>query len=303
MKKGGSFTYLTKEGFRSLWSNRLMSVASIAVLMSCMIIIGCASMIFINMNGVLRHIEQQNVVMVFLEDTVGKEAADQVGEQIKALPNVKECTYVPKDSAWEKQMASLGEDAALLEGLGENPLPDAYRVTVSDLSQFQATVESLKKLPGVLSIQENSELAGKVMEMRRSVTAVAGVIIGMLLLVSLFIVSNTVRLTIFSRRLEISIMKDVGATDGFIRWPFMVEGMTIGVLSGLLSLGAVWGLYALGVKAFGGLLTTFGMSTAPFQAYAGWLLLGFVLLGLLTGVVGCAISMKRYLKDGGGNLG
>ena len=108
--------------------------------------------------------------------------------------------------------------------LGENPLPDAYKVTVDDLSRFEETVASLKNLPGVLSIQENSELAGKVMEMRQSVTAIAGIIIGMLLLVSLFIVSNTVRLTIFSRRLEISIMKDVGATDGFIRWPFMVEG-------------------------------------------------------------------------------
>ncbi len=237
MKKRGSFAYLTKEGFRSLWSNRLMSVASIAVLMSCMIIIGCASMIFININGILGHIEQQNVMMVFLEDTVGKEEADQLGVEIKALPNVKGCVFISKDSAWEKQMESLGEDAALLEGLGENPLPDAYKVTVDDLSRFEETVASLKNLPGVLSIQENSELAGKVMEMRQSVTAIAGIIIGMLLLVSLFIVSNTVRLTIFSRRLEISIMKDVGATDGFIRWPFMVEGMAIGVLSGVLSLG------------------------------------------------------------------
>lgn len=303
MKNGGSFTYLTREGFRSLWSNRLMSIASIAVLMSCMIIIGCASMIFVNINGVLGHIEEQNVIMVYLEEAAGEAEAEQVGTGIRALPNVKDCAFVSKESAWDKQMESLGDDAALLEGMGKNPLPDAYRVTVSDLSLFDETAERLKKLPGVFSIQENSELAGRVMEMRRSVTAIAGVIIGLLLVVSLFIVSNTVRLTIFSRRLEISIMKDVGATNGFIRWPFMVEGMTIGVLSGLLSLGAVWGLYALGVKAFGGLLHTFGMGAAPFQAYAGWLLLGFLLLGLLTGVLGCAISMKRYLKDGGGSLG
>ena len=303
MKKRGSFAYLTKEGFRSLWSNRLMSVASIAVLMSCMIIIGCASMIFININGILGHIEQQNVMMVFLEDTVGKEEADQLGVEIKALPNVKGCVFISKDSAWEKQMESLGEDAALLEGLGENPLPDAYKVTVDDLSRFEETVASLKNLPGVLSIQENSELAGKVMEMRQSVTAIAGIIIGMLLLVSLFIVSNTVRLTIFSRRLEISIMKDVGATDGFIRWPFMVEGMAIGVLSGVLSLGAVWGIYALAIKAFSSVLVAFGIGAAPFSAYAGWILLGFIALGLLTGMVGCAISMNRYLKNGGGGLG
>lgn len=141
------------------------------------------------------------------------------------------------------------------------------------------------------------------MEMRQSVTAIAGIIIGMLLLVSLFIVSNTVRLTIFSRRLEISIMKDVGATDGFIRWPFMVEGMAIGVLSGVLSLGAVWGIYALAIKAFSSVLVAFGIGAAPFSAYAGWILLGFIALGLLTGMVGCAISMKRYLKNGGGSLG
>ena len=125
--------------------------------------------------------------------------------------------------------------------MGENPLPDAYKVTVDDLSRFEETVASLKNLPGVLSIQENSELAGKVMEMRQSVTAIAGIShLALLLLVSLFIVSNTVRLTIFSRRLEISIMKDVGATDGF--YPLAVYGgrMAIGVLSGVLSLGAVW---------------------------------------------------------------
>lgn len=303
MKNSGSFAYLTKEGFRSLWSNRLMSIASIAVLMSCMIIIGCASMLFININGILGHIEDQNVVMVYLEDAASDERAEQIGGEIRALSNIKDCVFISKESAWDKQMESLGDDAALLEGLGENPLPDAYKVTVDDLSRFEETVESLKKLPGVISLQENSELAGKVMEMRRSVTAIAGIIIGMLLLVSLFIVSNTVRLTIFSRRLEISIMKDVGATDSFIRWPFMVEGMAIGVLSGLLSLGAVWGLYALAIKAFGSFLASFSMSAAPFAAYAGWILLGFIVLGLLTGVVGCAISMKRYLKDGGGSLG
>ncbi len=303
MKNSGSFAYLTKEGFRSLWSNRLMSIASIAVLMSCMIIIGCASMLFININGILGHIEDQNVVMVYLEDTASDERAEQIGGEIRALSNIKDCVFISKESAWDKQMESLGDDAALLEGLGENPLPDAYKVTVDDLSRFEETVESLKKLPGVISLQENSELAGKVMEMRQSVTAIAGIIIGMLLLVSLFIVSNTVRLTIFSRRLEISIMKDVGATDSFIRWPFMVEGMAIGVLSGLLSLGAVWGLYALAIKAFGSFLASFSMSAAPFAAYAGWILLGFIVLGLLTGVVGCAISMKRYLKDGGGSLG
>lgn len=303
MKNSGSFAYLTREGFRSLWSNRLMSIASIAVLMSCMIIIGCASMIFININGILGHIEDQNVVMVYLEDTASDEQAEQIGGEIRALSNIKDCVFISKESAWAKQMESLGDDAALLEGLGENPLPDAYKVTVDDLSRFEETVESLKKLPGVISLQENSELARKVMEMRGSVTAIAGIIIGMLLLVSLFIVSNTVRLTIFSRRLEISIMKDVGATDSFIRWPFMVEGMAIGVLSGLLSLGAVWGLYALAIKAFGSFLASFGMSAAPFAAYAGWILLGFIVLGLLTGVVGCAISMKRYLKDGGGSLG
>lgn len=303
MRAEGSLAYLTKEGFRSLWANRMMSIASIAVLMSCMIIIGCASMIFININGILGHIEDQNIVMAFLDETASDEQAEQVGEAIRALPNVKACTFVAKEDAWEQQLESLGEDAVLLEGMVENPLPDAYRVTVDDLSLFSQTVESLKALPGVQSLQENSELAGSVMEMRRSVTAIALVIIGMLLIVSLFIVSNTVRLTIFNRRLEISIMKDVGATDGFIRWPFMVEGMAIGVLSGLFSLGAVWGIYALAVKAFGGFLDLFGTGAASFGTYAGWMLLGFLLLGLLTGVLGCVISMNRYLKNGGGSLG
>lgn len=126
----------------------------------------------------------------------------------------------------------------------------------------------------------------------------------MLLLVSLFIVSNTVRLTIFSRRLEISIMKDVGATDGFIRWPFMVEGMgNRRFIRSAVSWGRVGNLWRWQIKAFSSVLVAFGIGAAPFSAYAGWILLGFIALGLLTGMVGCAISMKRYLKNGGGSLG
>ena len=296
--KGSSLKYLTKEGFRSIWVNKLMSLASVAVLMACLVIIGLGAMIFFNINALLDSVENQNVIMVFAENDATDEEVSELGNKIKVLDNVEDCIFVPKDDALLEQRESMGKDAALLDGLEENPLPDAYKVVVKDLSQFDDTVSKLKAINGIQRVRENSDVASKLINIRRAVTIISVGIVALLFIVSLLIISNTIRITMFSRKLEISIMKAVGATNWFIRWPFMIEGVNLGIISCFVSFLVLMGIYSGIQYICAGLIDQFRL--VSFWDYA-WYILGiFAAIGVFTGSVGSLISMGKYLKEQGG---
>lgn len=295
--KGASLKYLTKEGFRNVWVNRLMSLASVSVLMACLVIIGLGAMIFFNIDALLDTIERQNVVMVYVDKSATDEQTTKIGLDLNLMENISNIEFVPKEDAFEAQKQAMGDDAALLEGLDENPLPDAYKVTVADLTQFKATVDGIKKLDFVDTVRENSDVADKLIGIRKGVTAVIVGMVSLLFIVSLFIISNTIRITMFSRKLEISIMKAVGATNWFIRWPFMIEGMLLGVIAGLVSFGVLVGLYQGMVYIFSDVLAIF--TPVAFGGYAGYILFAFMAVGIFTGSFGSLISMSKYLKEQG----
>lgn len=295
--KGASLQYLTKEGFRNVWVNRLMSLASITVLMACLVIIGLGSMLYFNINSLLDTVERQNVVMVFIADGTTDEDTTRLGNEIKTMDNIAECIFVPKEDAFNAQLESMGDDAVLLDGLDENPLPDAYKVVVSDLTNFRPTVEKLRSLNFVDTVRENSDVADKLINIRHAVTAISLGIVVLLFMVSLFIISNTIRITMFSRKLEISIMKAVGATNWFIRWPFMIEGILLGTISGLVSFGVLAGIYQAIVLVLNNMLALF--KPVPFGGYAVYILLIFLAIGIFTGSFGSLISMTKYLKEQG----
>ena len=297
--KGTSLKYLTHEGFRNVWVNRLMSLASVTVLMACLIIMGAGIMIYFNINNVVDKVQSQNVVMVYVADDASEDETTQIGTSLKGISNVENCEFVPKEVAFQEQIQSMGGDAALFEGFDEIPLPDAYKVTVKDLSQFENTVSQIKQINKVDSVRENSDLASKLLSLRHAVSIVSVGLVVMLFLVALFIISNTIRITMFSRKLEISIMKAVGATNWFIRWPFMIEGMILGTISGIVSLGVLWGLYAVAEKVFAQTLSLIGFSLVPFSGYWWQILLVFVAIGLFTGGFGSLVSMAKYLKEQG----
>ena len=297
--KGTSLKYLTHEGFRNVWVNRLMSLASVTVLMACLIIMGAGIMIYFNINNVVDKVQSQNVVMVYVADDASEDETTQIGTSLKGISNVESCEFVPKEVAFQEQIQSMGGDAALFEGFDEIPLPDAYKVTVKDLSQFENTVSQIKQINKVDSVRENSDLASKLLSLRHAVSIVSVGLVIMLFLVALFIISNTIRITMFSRKLEISIMKAVGATNWFIRWPFMIEGMILGTISGVVSLGVLWGLYAVAEKVFAQTLSLIGFSLVPFSGYWWQILLVFVAIGLFTGGFGSLVSMAKYLKEQG----
>lgn len=297
--KGTSLKYLTREGFRNIWVNRLMTLASVTVLLACMVIIGVGAMAFFNINVLLDKVEAQNVVMVYVNKEADQATVAAVGETLETLSNIETCEFVPKEDAFQQQIEAMGGDSAIFEGLSDNPLPDAYKVTLADLSIFDETVSQIKLIANVDSVRENSDLAGKLLSVRRAVTIVSVGLVAMLFLVALFIISNTIRITMFSRKLEINIMKAVGATNGFIRWPFFIEGVLIGVIASIVSLGVLWGLYELAVLSFADILSGLNFSLVPFLSYALQIFGVFLLIGIFTGGIGSMISMNKYLKEQG----
>lgn len=292
-----SLTYLTKEGFRNIRSNKLMSLASIAVLMSCLVLIGVASLLFININIMLGDISQQNVIMVYIQDDATDEQIEQMGAEIQGMSNVATSTFIPKEEAFPEVMESIGTAAALFEGMESDLLPDAYEVTLKDMELYDETVSSLEKLDNIIQLRHNRDFAQQLTTLRTTAGYISIAVIAMLLVVSLFIISNTVRVTMYNRRLEIRIMKSVGATKWFIRWPFIVEGIVLGVIAGIVSLAIVFGIYEAGIKAVGNMLSILSSKPAPFADYALHMLVAFVATGVITGAIGSIVSMNKYLKE------
>ncbi|MBQ5994538.1 MAG: permease-like cell division protein FtsX [Clostridia bacterium] len=295
--KRGSLKYLTREGFRNIWVNRLMSLASVTVLMACLIIIGVGSLLYFNINSVLDLVESQNVVMVYIEDGTSELDTSDIGIQIKNIDNVEDCVFIPKEDAFQKQIEEMGSDSAIFEGFEESPLPDAYKVTVKDLSLYNQTVGQIQNIDHILKVRENSDLASKLVSVRQAVTLVSAGLVLMLFLVALFIISNTIRITMYSRKLEINIMKAVGATNSFIRWPFLIEGILLGLISSIVSILILWGVYQLIIYAFSSVIADFGFGFVPFLDYIWYIFAVFVGIGIFTGTIGSMVSMNKYLKE------
>ena len=301
---GSSFRYLIKEGFRNTWTNRMMSIASICVLLSCLVLIGSASMIFLNIDSLVDRIEDENVIMVYINDNATDPQIEEMGKKITAMSNVSKIEFISKEQAWAEQLETMEEAQAkfFTEVSSDIPLPDAYKVTVKDLSQFKETVTSIKALDNIDTVRENTELAKKLDAISHGISIIAIIIIAVLFAISLFIISNTIKLTVYSRRLEISIMKSVGATNSFVRLPFVVEGIILGIVSGVVSLGVVWGVYELAVHQFGELFSSIGISPLNFTDYALIMLGVFLAIGIISGVGGSLITMRRYLNKEGSEI-
>ena len=301
---GASFRYLIKEGFHNTWTNRMMSVASICVLLSCLVLIGSASMIFLNIDSLVQKIENENVIMVYIDDEATDADIDELGIELQNLNNVQKIEFVAKEDAWAEQIATMDEAQAefFTEQTDEIPLPDAYKVTVKDLEQFTTTVKQIKKLNHIDTVRQNTDLAKKLAKISNGISIISIVIIAVLFAISLFIISNTIKLTVYSRRLEISIMKSVGATNSFVQLPFVVEGVILGIVAGVLSLFAVWGIYELAINRFGDVFSSIGLDPLKFTDYA-WIMLGvFVAIGIVSGVGGSLITMRKYLTKEGSEI-
>ena len=330
--KISSVRYLIKEGFKGAWANRLMSLASIGVLVACMVVIGLAILISENVNVAIGNLEQQNVVMIYMKDynwalysdnfdssEDAAENADENGiaesdyvihsedeakalcDKISALDNVASVEYVSSESGLESVKANMLEGQSeyftFLDDEYGNPLSAAAKVTMTDMSLFDDTIEQIKTIDGVDTIQSQSDLADQITAVKQGIY-VAGIwIIAILIAISLVIVSNTIRVTMYNRKLEISIMKAVGATNAFVRIPFVIEGILIGLISALISEGLLYFCYRVATETIS---TTLGTSDiVKYGDVALNLLLVFVCIGVFAGMLGSVIMISKYLKREG----
>ncbi len=297
--KNRNIRYLTHEGIRNIGINRLMSVASVAVLMSCLVIMGFAVMLFLNVDSLLQHIEAQNVVMVFCDVDASAEDIENTRLKLSTIENISSCEFVSKEDAFEAIKVSLGDNAEILKNIDNDFLPAGYRVTITDMALFEETVSKISSVETVDDIQQNGALASKLEEIRSAVTYISIGVIIVLFVVSMFIIANTVRITMFSRKLEISIMKAVGATNWFVRWPFLVEGLVIGLISSVVSFAVLAVLYSALSGPFSSIFGLLGNIVVNFWDYALIIFGGFVLISVITGGFGSLISMRKYLKEQG----
>jgi len=289
--------YLLKEGIKSIWSNRMMSIASIGVLVSCLLLTGAAELITLNVSSVVDEIGGENVTRVFLEQEVTDLEAVYIQDEIGKLSNVSNTEFVSKDDAIKEYEDTLREDIfSQMQGEG-NPLPNSVDVTLVDLSLYDETMAEITAIDGVDEVRDTREIASKLTSLSTLVSSMSLWIVLALSLISIFIISNTIRMTMYSRRFEISIMKSVGATDTFIRIPFVFEGMIIGLISAVISEVLLYFCYRVATETIIGTL-----GTTDIVKYSDMALILFVLfagIGILAGVLGSAIMIGKYLKREG----
>ena len=294
-----SLGYLLKEGIRSLWTNRTMTLASVCVLISCLLLTGTAVLFSMNIATAMKDVENSNSITVYLDDNLPALKAVEVGEQLRQLDNIATCDYVPKDEALKDILEGMGDEGSVFEGLtgSDNFLPDAYRISFEDISKYDETIAAIESLEGVNKYTDYSEIIDRLNSIDNMVRIFGVVVVAVLGVVSLFIIANTIKVTMFSRRLEISIMKSVGATDMFVRIPFVVEGMLIGLISSLLSTLIIGLAY---VRIMDAIVNVIPFFTPVVMDTFFWPMMGcFVLAGLLFGMMGGLISIRRYLKHEG----
>ena len=299
--KWSSFQYLTKQGLHNLRANRLMSLASIGVLTACLLLTGIAGLFSANVNSLVEYLGDQNETVVYLDQGLSDEELASVDQTLRSMPGLAAVTYVSQEEVLETYKGYMSEYADLFNDFEEdNPVHANYRVVLEDLNQLDEMIAQLEQIDGVYSVSAPTQLSSVFLTIQRAVTYAGWALVAVLALVSVVVISNTIRLTVFARRKEINIMKYVGATNGFIRWPFFVEGTSVGLISGLLAAGLVIGAYALVVNRIGAMSGFWGPILGSCLLSVGqvWpVVLGaFLIFGVVIGSIGTAMSIRKYLE-------
>ena len=294
-----SFGYLIKEGFKNLVHNRLMTLASIGVLISCLVLTGSAVMLTVNVSNIVDSVGDTNVTKVFLDDSYTKLEAVYKGKELSQVANVSQVEFIDKDEAIQAYRDQLGDEVFANMSGDDNPLPYAYSVKMDDLSKYDDTVARIKEVDGVASVSSHREVAEKLTNLSSFITTMSLWIILALAIISLFIISNTIRMTMFSHRFEISIMKSVGATNAFVRVPFIIEGVVIGLISAII---AIILLFVLSDAVINSVQKILDFKYTRFTEVM-WPIIGsFVGAGVLVGSLGSMVSIRRFLTHEGNEI-
>ena len=287
--------YFFHEGLSNMFSHGFMSFAAIGITVACLLIMGTFTLVAVNANELLRDLEQENEILAYVDDSYTEEQAKALQSKLEAVPNVASAKFISKEEAMEA-FAEQYPDEALFQDLDPEIFRDRFAIKITDLEQIRQTKEAVESVTGIAKVNAYEEIAGGFITVRNVATVVCVALIAVLFVVSVFIISNTIKLTTFDRREEIAIMRMVGATNGFIRWPFVYEGFLFGFLGAAVAFFLQWALYeavAKGVDANDALqlihIIPFSELWAPVAAvFAG--------AGIVIGVGGSLSAIRKFLQ-------
>ncbi len=299
--KASSARYLVGQGVKSIWRNRMMSFASFCIILVSLLMVGVSVLATININRIIGGIEDQSEAAVTIKDDITDEQQQALKEQIESLPNVASVTFYSKEDAWEKMKADMSDEQQdLFRYADENPLPDTFRMTVKDISMMADTSMQIETFENVDSVKSPTQFADVLVSVKNIMMIIMGAVIAALIVVCLIIISNTTRASVFARRKEINIMKYVGATNSFIRIPFFIEGMLVGILAAavamVLTKFAYEGVYNI-FKNDMSLWSILGVDNLyPFSKMFVRVVVAYLVSGAFIGAVGTSISAGKHLK-------
>ncbi len=298
--KSNNVTYLVKKGISSVWKNFIMSFASFSIMLVSLLQVSITVLLMLNVNIVMGNIEDTNEAVVYVQEDATEDQVQHIKQVLENNDNLSEVVYYSKEQALNDFKEDMGEYSELFEYLEDNPMPETFLVRVKDLSKIHQTAEAIRSIDAVQQVKVSSEFASALINIRRTFSIITIGMLAVLILVSLVIISNTIRTSVFARRNEIQIMKYVGATNSFIKLPFFVEGMFVGILSGAAAWGLTWFIYDSIYPLFtenAALWQMFGFfNLISFDSISIIVLLTNCAAGALLGAVGTTISMGKYLK-------
>ena len=295
MVKHYEIKYYLSEGFHSIFTHGFMSFAAVCMTVACLLIMGSFSLLAVNLEHMLGDLESENEMLAYIEESYTTEQAQALAEELEKIPNVSSVTFTSREEALEQFKEGRAENE-LLNDLPAEVFRDRFHIRLHAIEEMYATKTAVEQIEGVSKVRAALEIAQGFVMVRNIATGVAIVLVSMLLLISLFIISNTIKLAYFYRREEISIMKMCGATDGFIQWPFVVEGMILGLSGALVAFLLQWGLYEMVARL---IVEANGLSLVKMLSYTAMMriiLPVFCLTGLSIGVGGSLLAIRKFLR-------
>ena len=293
------FAYFFAKGVSNMFTHGFMSFAAIGITVACLLIMGTFSLVAVNADATLSKLEDENQVLAFVDDSLNEAQARALEDDLLAVPNVTGVEFISRDEAWESYISDYPEIEELAgDEMDSSTLRHRYAIYMDDLSRMSETADLIEDIPGIGEGNVNAyeELSDGFITLRNIATILSVTLIAILFLVSVFIIANTIKLTTFDRRDEIAIMKMVGATNGFIRWPFVYEGLLMGLLSALIAFFLQWGLYQLVTGGVSGNDLFSIIQIVPFGELWGAVALVFAGAGVFIGVGGSLSAIRQFLK-------
>ena len=290
---GNQMGYHLREGFRSIFSHGLMSFAATCMIVACLLIMGSFTLVAVNIDNMLKDLEKDNEFLAYIDDNLPEETAKKLQSQIIEIENVSECIFVSKEEAMANFVKD--KDNSLFEDLPPDVLRDRYRIHVVDIETMKDTVEQVDQIEGI-EVRAALDIAEGFIMLRNVAGALAIILVVMLVVISLFIIANTIRLTTFTRREEIAIMKMCGATDWFIRWPFVFEGIILGLFGALVAFFLQWSIYKILHAAIENIANLSFIYLLPFSDISQTVLLFFIAAGFLIGASGSVLAIRKFLR-------